>query len=648
MKTKVAATAILLVFLSAMPFLSFATSNDTIILDFKLNFDRLNGKTFADFKQEVAFEEKDTLLGHHLECFISHSDRAIIDSIKASDSSILVMDNIDVDEHTFEISLSNIRISYQNDVILTFYYRYLDQNGEASPQYKAFKTLPLNWKRIEESSNAPWWLIILVTLAILFIILSFSTISIKIMSRRHRNRQGENMNHSPQQQSNPINDQEHEENPEKAAGTNIETEISQNPETEPAQEQVLGTNIRKSFFGFFKPKSETQQELEQQIKSLKASLKAKEQELAQKESKIDETTRLLEAAQKQIAGYAEAIQNAVTTAKTELQRQLTAKQAECERLETAKNEAVAALDKAEERAEQKFDQEKEVIENECSNKVNAAVAAKKKAEDALASAVTEAQNRFEQEKTKLEAECNEKVEKAQQAEQQAKNDAADAIANMKQQCDEVLQLWTADRDAILKKLDDNMQHLLQVVDKMNPNAFIGICGKIQSGVKKTAEKLRQHIESEAWKSKTVGECLAELRTEYCGILDYGTNSWINLLGRLYSYMSVNELKLQLSMEGLTFELVSDAFVTMQSILASLGIVVLNCSPGFDSNDSPVTASLFVQKTSIDLITSWLNGKDAVQRAIPYQGGIVYDFGQLAYFTSEDLTIHQGSVIYYNS
>ena len=337
---------------------------------------------------------------------------------------------------------------------------------------------------------------------------------------------------------------------------------------------------------FLSPKNKSQKAVEEQITSLNESLMAKDNEL------------------------------------NELRDSLASVQHDLDQTKQELDDAKKELEKAKNDLEEA---QKELIE--ARDELTAT-------QEANARTLGELERKHQLEKGSIVADLTQKAEEEANRARMAKTD--------------IEQSWMNDRNAILKKMENNVKHLKEIVEEMSPDAFNGNCKKIRSGVGFYYETLCQRFESEEWQTKMTGECIAALRTECCQILDNGTDSWINLLGRLYSYMSVNELRQQLLMEGLTFELVSDAFITMQAILASMGVVVLNCSPGFDSGNDPVTSSLFTQKTSIDRITSWLNGDAAVQEAVPNHGRTVYDFGQLAYFTSEDLTIHQGSVIYYNS
>jgi len=307
----------------------------------------------------------------------------------------------------------------------------------------------------------------------------------------------------------------------------------------------------------------------------------------------------------------------------------------------------AAEQKAKKQFEDEFKEKESELRAEYDAKVKAAEQARDEAEKARNNAEENAKKEFEEQKRAIEAYRDAKVQEAQESERKARNEKEVAIKEMQKQCDEALKQWTDDRDTMLGKLQSLALKLKKDVEQMDNNAFNGNCGTIRSGASFNADRLCQSIESGEWKNKTTGECFEELRADYCQLLDYGTDSWVNLLGRLYSYMSVAELRQQLLSEGLSFELVSDAFDTLQAFLASIGIIVLNCSPGYDSGSDPVTSRFFKHESSIDRITNWLGGNEAVDEAIPNHGQTVYDFGQLAYFTTNDLQIHKGSVIYHN-
>lgn len=207
--------------------------------------------------------------------------------------------------------------------------------------------------------------------------------------------------------------------------------------------------------------------------------------------------------------------------------------------------------------------------------------------------------------------------------------------------------WRADRDAIMGKIIDLGDKLVEQLSKMSPEAFNGNCGTIINGAKNFVAMLKEKMSGEQWHDKKTGECLAELRTIGVSLIEAGTNSWVNLLGRLYSYMSVPELEMRLNEEGVDFEKVTEIYLTVGAIFSSFGMVLYNCSPGFDSANDKATAYMFQHKSSIDRITRWLDGEEAVKSAVQNHGHTVYDFGQLAYITVDDTNIHQGCVMFYN-
>ena len=343
----------------------------------------------------------------------------------------------------------------------------------------------------------------------------------------------------------------------------------------------------------------------------------------------------------------------------ELTSQITSLQSQLKSSEANLAKAVTEKNNAETQARTTLEAEKKKIQDRYENELADARKEKQKAEQARDDAERKAKEKYEKEIKDIEKDRDDKVKAAQedrdkqvkaaQAEsQKAKEDADRNIEEQKKECAKLLQRWVDDKNAMTDQLVKNVNHLRDLVNRMPAEAFGGNCNKIRSGVNFFADKLTETIASEAWKNLPSSESRAPLRSDLCNTIGYGTDTWINLLGRLYSYMSVGQLRDQLSIEGLGFALVSESFTTMQAIMASLGIVVLNCSPGFDSGNDPVTTSLFDNNSAIDRITQWLGSNEAVSEAVVNHGRTVYDFGQLAYFTSEDLAIHKGSVIFYNS
>lgn len=364
-----------------------------------------------------------------------------------------------------------------------------------------------------------------------------------------------------------------------------------------------------------------------------ASLSREKNELKEQLNKVTSNQKVLENSSDT------RVQNALNKM-NEAQAKMNEAQSKVNEFQAKLNEANERAENAEQTALAKFDQTRHEIEEACNQKL-AAVQTK----------VDEANAKIEEAQAKVE-EANQRVEAARQESKLAQENALKQIEIEKQKLEQDFQdkmnHWIEDRNSVLNKLKENVNRLAGIVEQFNPDAFNGNCAKIRSGIMGYANSIQTRVDGDQWKQKKLGECLQELRQECCRILDSGSDSWMNLLGRLYSYMSVSELEQKLSVEDLSFDLVSDAYVAMQSVLASVGIVVMNCSPGFDSSDDPVTAKLFVQKSSVDRITNWLNDDMPVNVAIPNHGHTVYDFGQLAYITIDDMEIHQGSVIYYNS
>ena len=543
--------------------------NDIVV---SLNYGGHNGKTPKDFLKETEFSKDDTVLTD-LEYVIHHSDRVVIDSIRANNTMIFVEDNPHGQPEVVAV-LNGIPISYNKDVNLTIFYRYFDSKGEIKSKLEN-KALNLHWKK----ANSPWWVFLVVIAALVALIIAFLKMFRSIMSERKTATNGS--------QQNGLVD---------IPNTDGNTQITSENTYSPLVDEPLD------------PKAEII-ELKNKVNNLTTKIASLQSQLETAETKLDNARKEKETAETQARTTLEAEKKKIRDA---FEKTIT------EAIEE-KQKAELARDEAEQKAEAKFKQEKEAIEEDRDKQVKAA-----------------------------QEDRDKQVKAAQVEAQKAKDEAARDIEEQKKECANLLQRWFDDKNAITDQFVKNINHLRDLVNRMPSEAFDGNCKKIRSGVNFFADHLTETIASEAWKNLPSGESLVPLRSELCKTIGYGTDTWINLLGRLYSYMSVGQLRDQLSIEGLSFALVSESFTTMQAIMASLGIVVLNCSPGFDSGNDPVTTSLFDNNPAIDRITKWLGSNEAVSEAVVNHGRTVYDFGQLAYFTSEDLYIHKGNVIFYNS
>lgn len=522
------------------------------IQDIKLNYDSLTNRNINDFQNDRKLSKDDTELGN-LEFVIQCSDRVIVDSIKANDSIILktndnivCMDEFQPNQKHFVASLSGIPVKYKNNVKLTIYQRYLDNEGKITNKSEE-KELPLGWEKTE----APWLPFLITIVAIMFAIVLFEKILKSLFNR---------------EESVTQNDA-------------AETDDAQNGDEQPKEKKkAKDAKSQKGKQPKKQGASKSTEELEKELEKKNGLINRINEEITQNKLKLEETNKLL----------TKAIQN---EGKAKLNQQNAEKQTrdaqtKYKGLLAEKKELEGKLKKAEESHQDEID------------KINA--------------------------------------------------DAEKIISINKQEYKKQLEQWTDDKKNTIGQLISNADRLKNIVGNMNPEAFNGNCGKIISGVNKIFEDLKTASESEAWQTKTTGKCLEEMRDKCCKIIEAGTDSWINLLGRLYSYMSVERMRESLSLENIEFETVSDAFVALQAFMATMGIVVLNCSPGFDSGSDPVTKSLFENKPAIDRITTFLGDSQAVEGAVKNHGCTVYDFGQLAYFTSSNVEIHKGSVIYYNS
>lgn len=607
---KVDGTTVLLV---VMPPLKDKIDSKRYARGFKVNYGGYNGKEPKDYCNEVTLTKKDTVLGD-LEYVIGCYDRALIDYVTANGVLIPVKDSM-FGKKDVVVPLKAIPITYDKPVAIDIHYRYFGDNGEIT-SHKDSRTLSLHWKK----TSVPVGALVLIILGILVLIVLISGVMSRFMAKST----------SPQR---PVETDGHEKKP---LGGKQQHDSGQGEETqggsennEPKNEDAEKGGEKHGFWGLLSRKSKDQpgQTLEAQIKSLQKSMEQKEKELQEMNRQLTESTTKLKKAQADLQ-----------TAQTNADKNLAAIQA----------------------------QHKDALktqEKQWKDKVKLAQDAQKEAETAKDHAKEDAKKEFDQQKTKLESECKTKVEAAENNARTAQTEAERKIKGIQDQCNASLERWTGDRKAILEQLKANVNYLTTVTGQMPTSAFKGHCEKISKGAAHYEEDLGKRIESYVGDDLTIGQCLEKERKEVCRILDSGSNSWMNLLGRLYSYLSVDALRQQLTMEGVSAELVTDAFETMQTVLASLGIVVLNCSLGYDSGNNPNMARLFEPKSSVDLITEWLGGNDAVEKAIPKDRQpkdgqskdgqpknwqIVYDFGQLAYLSTEDHIVHPGIVIYYNS
>ncbi len=591
--------------------------NDMVI---SLNFGGYNGKTQKDFLKEIEFSKNDTVLTD-LEYVINRSNRVVIDSIKANNIMIPVEDNPHGNPQVV-IPLKGIPISYNKDVNLTIYYRYFDSKGEIKNKLEN-KVLNLNWKK----TNSPWWVFLVVIVVLVVLIIVFLKMFRIILSKRHPVKNGSQQNDLV---DTPTTDENAPTTSEDTPSPSVEEPLDSKEESQ--ESNGIDPEKKDTFW----------RSLFNRSKKKKAGNKPKEIEKKAEDESSKKKKKLKDLSSKELRKQLE-------NANKNLEKALT----ENEKLVTAKKEA-------ETQASETLEAEKKKIQDRYENELAKAREEKQEAEQARDDAEQKAKEKYEKEIKDIEKDRDDKVKAAQEDRdkqvkaaqteaQKAKDDAARNIEEQKKECDKQLQRWVDDKKAMTDQLVKNVNHLRDLVNRMPPKAFDGNCEKIILGVNYfTQDDLTKTIESDAWQNQTTGKCLAQLRFNLCKTIGYGTDAWINLLGRLYSYLSVGQLKDQLSIEGLSFELISEAFTTMQAIMASLGIVVINCSPGFDSGNDPVTTSLFDNDSAIDRITQWLGSDEAVSKAVANHGHTVYDFGQLAYFTSEDLDIHKGSVIFYNS
>jgi DNA repair exonuclease SbcCD ATPase subunit len=297
----------------------------------------------------------------------------------------------------------------------------------------------------------------------------------------------------------------------------------------------------------------------------------------------------------------------------------------------AKEKAKNAKNEAEEKAQKEIDR----INKDADTRIKFAKQNESLAIKRANEAEEEAQKKADKRIEEITRELNSKVEAANNRAAETEKRARQAIADAKA-------TTIKERDEEWGKLVRLAKRLRELLDTVPDDAFGSAGETLKAGV---AEYYTE-IEKITALDNSIKDRLDKIRSFSLKLLQYPSGCWLHLLGRIYSYLSVETLRNQLDNDGLSLNTVDEAFRTLSAILAMQGIVVANCSPGYDSNHDPMTARLFQLDTQVDRITRWLGGRDRVQEEIPNHGGTIYDFGQLAYYTYEDTTIHQGSVIYY--
>lgn len=350
-------------------------------------------------------------------------------------------------------------------------------------------------------------------------------------------------------------------------------------------------------------------ELEKRVNSLEENKGKLEKNIQELENENDKEKQRAEKAEKKAKD--EAGINA------ELRGKIKQAAEAAEKAAKAAEKAVKEVEKAERKAK-----EAEERANEAEAKAN------ENAEKEIEKIKKESERKLAEEKNKTE-EAKKQVEAEKE---KAKKDIAEAKIEITRECNEEMEKIT--------KLADKLKELL---DEIPDDAFGGIGLVLKSGVESYCNNL-----------KTVKGLNLSLKSSFDKMREYtlvqlniGSSCWIHSLGRIYSYMSVETLRNQLEYEGVKLDIIAEAFRSLTALLAIQGIVVWNCSPGFDSNKDPMTNKLFKLDMQIDRISGWLDGSENVRHAIPNHGNTIYDFGTLAYYTYESTEIHQGKVIYYD-
>ncbi len=365
-----------------------------------------------------------------------------------------------------------------------------------------------------------------------------------------------------------------------------------------------------------------------------------EKQIQSEKKKTEEAEQNAKALEAKAAAAEERTDKAEKNAKEKAEKEIKKIEEETNRkVKEAQDSAEAAKVKAreaEKNAKEKAEKEIKKIEEEANRKVkeaqDSAEAAKVKAREAEKTAKEKA----EKEVKKIEEEANRKVKEAQDSAEAAKVKADNDIKEAKA---EVLR----ERDEELTKLVGLAKRLKSLLNEIPDDAF----GRNGLVLKSGVDSYCNNLDSVVNQNLSLKRSLEEMREYSLVQLGIGSSCWIHCLGRLYSYLSVKALRDQLEYEGVNADTLTEAFRTLVVLLAAQGIVVRNCSLGFDSITDPATNNLFELDMMIDRITNWLGGNARVRKAIPNHGSTIYDFGTLAYYSIENTDIHQGKVMYYD-
>lgn len=570
---------------------------DTHSLDCRLQYGE-EKITFDEFKNKTLDPEvKDVFSGYTL--VVTRSNSIVVDSITCvKPNSKLRVNNEDnyhdtpLREGLFEIPLDNIEVNEKSkEVKFCIHYRTFEKDGKIMPRY-VFPTLVLNW---EKTGNVGALIIVGVVLLLataLFFIFK------KNKLKKNKNNGERTQTDEPTQQGGKVNKIE---TGKKTVEEGEDQEVdgnSQGKTVEEGENQGVDGN----------PQGKTVEEGEKQEASHPTNDKRFEHLNNTPIRKIIIKLIKLKNDNKKLKKDNNKLKNDIS--------------------ELKKKNGDANQDKS------IIEDLRRQIRNLKEEKNNA-----KERADEVAEKLTEETRKHKSEIERLNNDITDAKQSAQSAWQQVEGVEAskkEAIAEAKADV-------ARERNEELEKLTKLADKLKELLDGIPNDACGGVGATLKLGIKKYRGKLAEEIQQ----NLSLKCSLDKIREYSLSQLGLDSSCWMHSLGRIYSYMSVETLRNQLEYEGIDIDTLADAFLTLTALLAAQGIVVVICSPGFDSNNDPRTRKMFELDMQIDRITSWLEGIENVRNAIPNHGSTIYDFGTLAYYTSEDTEIHQGKVIYYD-
>lgn len=282
---------------------------------------------------------------------------------------------------------------------------------------------------------------------------------------------------------------------------------------------------------------------------------------------------------------------------------------------------------------QKWEEEKENLQEQIKKLKSEAKSENTRATDAERQLFDKTRELEEEKKARGEAERNVNG-KVQEAERR-----------VREECRGKLQKAEEEKKAAVGSILTLAKNLKDLLESIRSEAGKGAGDSIKNGVSAYCDKL-QSIAGD--NDLALSETIAAMQTFSCELLNLTSGCWMHRLGRLYSYLSVETLRNIMEGDGLSVEVVESAYRMLSALLAAQNIVIASCSCGIDSNQTPAIRHLFELDTTVNQINAWLGSSEAIMQAVADHGSTVYDFGRLAYYTTDNPdNVHKGSIIYFS-